>query len=54
MVQDAVTRRDAAGTRRRLQALIAIGHPAASLARASGIPPRVVWGIIRGTTATVT
>jgi hypothetical protein len=52
-VQDAAARRDAAGTRRRLQALIAVGHPAASLARASGLPPRVVWGIIRGTTATV-
>ena len=52
-VQDAAARRDAAGTRRRLRALIAMGHPAASLARASGIPPRVVWGIVRGTTATV-
>jgi hypothetical protein len=52
-VQDAAARRDAAGTRRRLRALIAMGHPAASLARASGIPPCVVWGIVRGTTATV-
>jgi hypothetical protein len=51
-VQDVAARRDAAGTRRRLRALIAMGHPAASLARASGIPPRVVWGIVRGTTAT--
>src|ERR1039457_5653569 len=52
-VQDAAPRRDAAGTRRHLRALIAMGHPAASLARASGIPPRVVWGIVRGITATV-
>src|SRR6266700_1088881 len=52
-VQDAGPRRDAAGTRRRLQAMIAMGHPAASLARTSGIPPRVLWGIVRGTTATV-
>jgi transcriptional regulator with XRE-family HTH domain len=52
-LQDAAARRDAAGTRRRLQALIAMGHPAASLARASGIPPRVVWGVVRGATATV-
>ena len=52
-VQDAAARRDAAGTRRRLRALIAMGHPAVSLARAAGISPRVVWGIARGTTATV-
>jgi hypothetical protein len=52
-LQHAAARLDAAGTRRRLQALIAVGHPAASLARASGLPPRVVWGIVRGTTATV-
>jgi hypothetical protein len=52
-VQDAAARRDAAGTRRRLQALIAVGYPAVSLARAAGISPRVVWGILRGSTATV-
>src|ERR1022692_1550758 len=52
-LRHAAVRRDAAGTRRRLQALIAVGHPAASLARSAGLPPRVVWGIVRGTTATV-
>ena len=52
-MRDAAARRDAAGTRRRLRALIAMGHPAASLARAAGISPRVVWGIVRGTTVTV-
>jgi hypothetical protein len=52
-LRDAAARRDAAGARRRLRALIAMGHPAVSLARASGISPRVVWGIVRGTTATV-
>ena len=52
-LQHAAVRLDAAGTRRRLQALIAVGHPAASLARSAGLPPRVVWGIVRGTTVTV-
>ena len=52
-LRDAAARRDATGTRRRLRALIAMGHPAVSLARAAGISPRVVWGIARGTTATV-
>jgi len=52
-LQDAAARRDAAGTRRRLQALIAVGHPAVSLAAALGISPRVVWGILRGSTVTV-
>ena len=52
-VQDVAGRRDAAGTRLRLRALIAMGHPAASLARAAGISPGVVWGIVRGTTSTV-
>jgi hypothetical protein len=47
------TRRDTAGTRRRLRALIALGHPAVSLARMLDVSPRVVWGIVRGTTATV-
>lgn len=47
-------RRDATGTRRRLRALIAIGHPAASLARRVGLSPLAVSGIVRGHTATVT
>jgi hypothetical protein len=47
-------RRDGTGTRRRLRALIAMGHPAVSLAGRLEVPPRVVWSIVRGTTATVT
>jgi hypothetical protein len=47
-------RRDATGTRRRLRALIAMGHPAVSLACRLEAPPRVVWNIVRGTTASVT
>jgi hypothetical protein len=46
-------RREAIGARRRLRALIAIGHPAVSLARRLNVPPSVVWGIMRGTTSTV-
>jgi len=53
MVQEAAPRQDAAGARRRLRALIAMGHPAVSLARMLDVSPRVVWGIVRGTTATV-
>lgn len=52
-VRDAAARRDAAGARRRLRALIAMGHPAVSLARMLDVSPRVIWGIVRGTTATV-
>jgi len=52
-VREAAPRRDAAGTRRRLRALIAMGHPAVSLARMLDVSPRVVWGIVRGTTGTV-
>jgi transcriptional regulator with XRE-family HTH domain len=48
-----VPRRDATGTRRRLQALVAMGHSAASSARHLGVPPRKTWDIIRGTRATV-
>lgn len=54
MVEQRAVRRDATGTRRRLQALIALGYPAASLARRLEIDPRRVKCIIRGTTATVT
>jgi len=54
MVADAVPRRDATGTRRRLRALIAIGHPEASLARRADLSPLAVSGIVRGHTATVT
>ena len=49
-----IARQDATGTRRRLQALVAMGHPAVSLARHLGVPPRKTWDIIRGTRATVT
>lgn len=52
-VLGAAPRRPAAGTRRRLQALVAIGYPPAALARLAGVPPRVVSRIIRGGTATV-
>ena len=52
-VRDAAARRDAAGARRRLRALTAMGHPAVSLARMLDVSPRVIWGIVRGTTATV-
>ena len=46
-------RRDAIGTRRRLQALVAMGHPAVSLARQLDVTPRTTWDIIRGATVTV-
>jgi hypothetical protein len=49
----AAVRRNAAGTRRRLQALIGMGHPAASLARRLDIAPRTLSDIVSGTTATV-
>jgi len=53
-IADATGRRDAAGARRRLRALIAMGHPAAALARCLGTPPRTVWDLVRGRTVTVT
>jgi len=53
MVDQVAARRDAAGTRRRLQAMIAVGHPPAALANRLGVAPRVVARIIRGTTVTV-
>src|SRR5207302_5004923 len=53
MVAQVAARRDAVGTRRRLQALIAVGHPPATLAHRLGIAPRVVTRIVHGTTATV-
>jgi DNA-binding CsgD family transcriptional regulator len=54
MVNDSFPRRDAIGTRRRLQALIAMGHPEAGLARRLGMTPLTVSGIVRGATLTVT
>jgi hypothetical protein len=54
MVEQVAARRDATGARRRLQALIALGHPAASLAHRLQIPPRRVSSVVYGTTATVT
>ena len=53
-VLGAAARRDATGARRRLRALIAMGHSAVSLAGYLGIPPRTVWDLVRGGTATVT
>jgi hypothetical protein len=53
-VQQVAARRDATGTRRRLQALIALGYPAASLGHQLGIAPRRVSSVVYGTTATVT
>jgi len=54
MVADAAPRRDATGTRRRLRALIAIGHSEAGLARQASLSPLAVAGIVRGRTSTVT
>jgi hypothetical protein len=54
MVEQVAARRDATGARRRLQALIALGHPAASLAHRLRIAPRRVSSVVYGTTATVT
>src|SRR5215831_1847513 len=53
-VTGVASRRDATGTRRRLRALIAVGHPEASLARRAGLSPLCVSGIVCGHTATVT
>jgi hypothetical protein len=49
----AAPRRDAAGTRLRLRALVAVGHPAVSLAAEADLTPRAVWDLLRGTTMTV-
>jgi hypothetical protein len=54
MVEQVAARRDATGARRRLQALIALGHPAASLAHRLQIAPRRVSSLVYGTTVTVT
>ncbi len=54
LMEQRAARRDCAGTRRRLQALIALGYPAVSLARRLGVDPRRVSRIVGGTTATVT
>ena len=54
IVEQGAARRDASGARRRLQALIALGHPAAPLACHLGVDPRQVSRIVHGTTATVT
>jgi hypothetical protein len=53
-LERSIARRDATGARRRLQALIAMGHPATSLARRLDIAPRKVWDIVRAATATIT
>ena len=53
MVEQVAARRDATGTRRRLQALIAVGHPPAALAHRLGIAPRAVTRIVCGTVATI-
>jgi hypothetical protein len=47
-------RRDAVGTRRRLRALTAMGHPAVSLARRLDVPPSAVRAVIGGKANTVT
>ena len=52
-LEGVASRRDATGTRRRLQALIAMGHSGVSLARLLCVPPRTVWDLVRGTTITV-
>jgi transcriptional regulator with XRE-family HTH domain len=52
-LEQAAVRRDATGARRRLQALIAVGHPPAALAHRLGIATRAVTRIVRGTAATV-
>jgi hypothetical protein len=53
VVERVAARRDATGTRRRLQALIALGHPSATLARQLDVAPRAVTRIIFATTGTV-
>lgn len=49
----AATRHDATGSRRRLRALTAMGHPGASLARYLNVPPATVWNLLSGRSATV-
>ncbi len=51
--EQVAARRDATGARRRLRALIALGHPPAMLAQRLGVSPRVMARIVGGTTATV-
>jgi len=46
-------RRGAAGCRRRLQALVAMGHAPAGLARQLGVPPRRVTRVLRSELPTV-
>src|SRR3984957_1394753 len=46
-------RRNACGSRRRLQALVALGHSPAALARETGIPPQRLARLLRGQTQTV-
>jgi AcrR family transcriptional regulator len=53
MVAQVAVRRDSVGTRRRLQALIAVGHPPVMVAHRLGVAPRVVTRLVHGTTATV-
>jgi hypothetical protein len=53
VVEQVAARRDATGTRRRLQALIALGNPSATLARQLDVAPRAVTRIIFATTGTV-
>ncbi len=49
----AAARRDAAGTRNRLRALTALGHPATSLAARAGAAPCTIRDLLNGRTATV-
>jgi len=49
----AAARRDAAGTRRRLRALTAVGHPAVSLAARLGVAPRTVRDLAAGQAGSV-
>jgi len=53
LLEQVAVRRDATGARRRLQALIAVGHPPAALANRLAVAPRTVARIVRGTAATV-
>jgi len=53
VLESVALRRDASGSRRRLRALVALGHPGASLARYLGVPPATVWNLLRGTTVTI-
>jgi hypothetical protein len=53
-VQETAARRDATAARHRLRVLIAMGHPAVSLAGYLGMPPRMVWDLVRDRTVTLT